>query len=78
MKNNNEIDKQISINFLSSITCILIFVFIFPTYANAKYYLFVLPFLLLPSLKIFKIKNILLVFVIMNILIILNIMLYWL
>lgn len=77
-KNNSNIENQISINFLSSITCILIFVFIFPTYANAKYYLFVLPFLLLPILKIYKIKHILLVFVIMNILIISNILLYWL
>ena len=69
-------DKINLINLLSSITCIFIFVFMFPIYANAKYYLFLLPFLLTPFLKFYKLKDILLVFTTMNVLIILNIIVY--
>lgn len=40
----------------SVFTC-LFFIFLFPTYTNAKYYIFMLPIFFIPSIKIWNLNN---------------------
>lgn len=62
--------KEIELS-LTAITLILVFVFLFPDYSNAKYYMFLLPFIMDVFLKIYNPIKIM-KFLIMNNLIILS------
>ncbi|KJY84159.1 hypothetical protein TW81_05005 [Vibrio galatheae] len=56
-----------------SISFIVSFVFLFPSYANAKYYIFLLPFVICPLLYIYDNYLLLLFFVTLNIFVFLHV-----
>lgn len=53
-------NKESFIYFITPIVFIISIVFILPGYSQAKYYIFMLPFILYGLLKVFKFKSILL------------------
>jgi len=57
-------------------TTILFFVFLFPDYAFAKYYVFMIPFLFVPLLGILKKNNILKFLILSNLIVFLHLILY--
>lgn len=61
---------------LSSVTTLLFFVFLFPNYANAKYYIFMVPFFISSILQYFSRNKIMLFFVTCNIVLFLHLFLY--
>ncbi|HAS6349111.1 TPA: hypothetical protein I7241_14295 [Vibrio vulnificus] len=54
----SESDRYDILVAFTSVICVLSFVFMFPNYSNAKYYVFLLPFLLLSFLKVFGILRV--------------------
>ena len=72
----NQDDIFLITNLISVFTCILTFVLLFPIYANAKYYLFLFPFIISVILKLFKLRDVFLVIFSMNVLLLFNITLY--
>ena len=56
---HNVLEKNNIILFYVSFTTILFFVFLFPDYSFAKYYVFMIPFIFSPLLSIYTKKNIL-------------------
>lgn len=71
-----EINKEDRILFLSAITSILFFVFLFPNYSYAKYYMFLIPFLIAAVANIVRKEKIFVFFVVMNILMFFHLFLY--
>lgn len=64
----------------SALVCLVIivmFIFILPTYANAKYYLFALPFFITPALNLYSRETILRFFMLITSLVYINIILYY-
>jgi hypothetical protein len=83
LKNNNFFKINfdsifIKNTYFSAVVTVLSFVFILPVYANAKYFVFLIPFFLYPFVLIFGANKIFTVFVFSNILVVVNILLYWL
>ncbi|MCO6356693.1 hypothetical protein GBO14_18390 [Pseudoalteromonas shioyasakiensis] len=71
--------STIVIDFLQmmvALSCILSFVFMFPNYSNAKYYIFLLPFLFQFFLHVTDIKKFYLFVLFLNLLILLHLMYY--
>jgi hypothetical protein len=64
--------------FVTAFVSIITLIAILPNYSNGKYYIFLMPFLLLPAYKIHKKESILKLMVFMNIVIFTNIALYYL
>lgn len=60
---------------LAAITTILLFVFILPTYANAKYYIFLLPIFIRVALNVFSKWAVLRVVSVLSIILFINLML---
>ena len=60
----------------SSLTTILFFVFLFPDYANGKYYVFLVPFVIMPILSVSSKYSVLYVFILSATLVSLNLILY--
>jgi hypothetical protein len=69
-------DNKADIFWFTPFTVIVFIVFLFPTYANAKYYIFMLPFLTYVSLLFFNKANIFLFFIIANALVFLHLLLF--
>lgn len=61
---------------LSAITTILFFVFLFPNYANAKYYIFMMPFFMSSVLQYFKRENVAIFLTLCNVVLFLHLFLY--
>lgn len=71
-KRNNNVD----VIWFIPIAVIVFFVISFPTYSNAKYYIFMLPFLIYVSLLFFNKRNIFLFFLAANTFVFLHLILY--
>jgi hypothetical protein len=67
---NDKIFIGLQIQTLSVLNVILFFVFLLPTYSNAKYYLFLIPFLLVSLLQVFSKFFILRLFLLFNFIVI--------
>lgn len=63
--------------FIIAFASIITLISILPNYSNGKYYIFLMPFLLLPAYKIFKKESILKFMVLINIIIFTNIAFYY-
>ncbi len=75
VKSNDKIFKN-NILLLSALTTILFFVFLFPNYANAKYYIFMVPFFMLSILQYFNREKVMLFLTMCNIILFLHLFLY--
>lgn len=64
------------VKFICAITSILFFVFLMPTYANAKYYIFLLPFIFTVFLKVYKRNHTTLFVLLCTLSVFINILLY--
>jgi hypothetical protein len=73
---NSENSLNLRLYLFTPIFIVLFIVFLFPTYANAKYYMFLLPFIFYVALSIFNKKNILILFSITSFIVMLNLLLY--
>jgi hypothetical protein len=69
-------DNKADVFWFIPVVVILFFVFLFPTYANAKYYIFMLPFLIYVSLLFFNKRNIFLFFVAADAFVFLHLLLF--
>jgi hypothetical protein len=68
--------KNKIILFGSSLTTIVFFVFLFPNYGNAKYYMFILPFILYVALMVHSKQNMIKLFIFSNIIMFINLIIY--
>lgn len=71
----NALKKKIILS-SSAITTILFFVFLFPDYGNAKYYVFLIPFVIALPMQIFNKLNILKFIILLNLIVFINLILY--
>lgn len=69
-------DRENQVYWLTSIVVILFFVLLFPTYGNAKYYIFMFPFFVYVALDYFKRLSILTLFSFSSLFVFLNLILY--
>jgi hypothetical protein len=69
-------DNKADIFWFTPVVLILFFVFLLPIYANAKYYIFVMPFLIYVSLVFFNKRNIFLSLMASNAFVFLHLLLY--
>ena len=60
----------------STVTLILFFVFLFPDYSFAKYYVFIIPFIFSTALIVYMKSNILIIIIISNLIVFLNLILF--
>ena len=74
--NYNILDKNKVILFYVVFTTILFFVFLFPDYGFAKYYVFLFPFIISPLLYIYKKKNIMVLIFITQVIIFIQLQLF--
>lgn len=61
---------------ITGLNVILLFVFLLPTYSNAKYYLFLTPFFLVNALQVFERRKIRQLFLISNVIVFIFLLLY--
>jgi len=73
-KDSNEQNEKHA--FTAALSTIFIFIFVLPTYANAKYYIFLLPFFIQPALSFFKKENITNLFAASSLITILHLVLF--
>lgn len=64
--------------FITALVSIITLIVILPNYSNGKYYIFLMPFLLLPAHKVYKKKSVLKFLILINIVIFTNIAFYYL
>jgi hypothetical protein len=78
-KSTNQIkcERKKYLNMLLAYFTILTLILILPTYANGKYYIFLIPFFLMPAYKVYKKENTLLFLVFINAIIFTNIAFYY-
>jgi hypothetical protein len=69
-------DSNIEIFWFGPMAIILFFTFLFPTYVNAKYYIFMLPFFVYAALGHYSRKSILILFSFSNFLVFLSLLMY--
>lgn len=76
IRKRNIITDNEKLLFIAAVTTILCFVFMVPNYSFAKYYMFLIPCLLLGVVKIVEKKKILIFFIIMNFIMFFHLILY--
>jgi hypothetical protein len=69
-------DSKADVFWFIPVAVIVFFIFLFPAYANAKYYIFMLPFLIYVSLLFFNKMNIFLFFMAANAFVFLHLLLF--
>lgn len=69
-------DNNVDVFWFTPVAVIVFFVFLFPTYGNAKYYIFMLPFLIYVALLFFNRRNMFLLFMAANAFVFLHLLLY--
>jgi hypothetical protein len=67
---------KIDVYWFVPLTVIVFFIFLFPTYGNAKYYIFMMPFFVYTALAFYDSKKILMLFSFSTLLVFLSIFLY--
>jgi hypothetical protein len=73
---SNEIFKRCIIQSLTALNVVLFFVFLLPTYSNAKYYLFLMPFFMIIILQVFSRSNVRKIFISFNLIVVFFLILY--
>lgn len=76
IKKNEYLIENISLS-ISAISTILFFVFLLPTYANAKYYIFMLPFFFLLAISIISYKKVFIFTIVGSVVTFVNLSIYW-
>ena len=69
-------NDNIDIFWFTPMSIILFFTFIFPTYANAKYYIFMMPFFVYAALGYYSRKSILILFCFSSVFVFLSLIMY--